>query len=94
MRYIPNPAFVRVFEASRDWHQIRDDAADKIAETARQLAPVRTGAYRDSIDAQDGRVVADVLHAMWVEFGTVDTPTFSPLRRAAIQEYGINALRG
>jgi hypothetical protein len=64
--------------------------ADRVAEEAKVIAPVRTGAYRDSIHVeQDGiesNVVADVPYAGFVEFGTEDTPIFAPLRRALSAE--------
>lgn len=61
--------------------------AEQIAEEARAIAPVATGAYRDSIHVEQEEtaagVVADVPYAVFVEFGTSDTPAFAPLRRAA-----------
>lgn len=64
--------------------------AELIAERAREIAPVRTGAYRESIhveqDPQGAQVVAGgpgVDYAAYIEVGTSDTPTFAPIRRAA-----------
>ncbi len=64
--------------------------AEKIAERARQIAPVQSGAYRDSIHVEDAdqadrpsvRVVADNFKALFIEFGTQDTPRFRVLGRA------------
>jgi topoisomerase IA-like protein len=60
--------------------------AEEVAQEARAIAPVATGRYQDSIRAliEDGKaiVLADVPYAVYVEYGTVDTPTFAPLRRA------------
>jgi len=49
--------------------------AEKLVESARAAAPVRTGALRDSIDvaqvsAQGASVVAEVEYSGFVEFGT------------------------
>lgn len=93
MKYVPNPAFMKLFEASDAWFDSRDEAAREITDTARAIAPVDKGTYRDSISAEDGKVVATAAHAASLEFGTKDTPTFAPLRRAAIQEFGTDALR-
>lgn len=64
--------------------------AQRVAEEARAIAPVRTGGYRNSIHVeQDGpaaSVVADVPYAAFVELGTEDTPIFAPLRRALATE--------
>lgn len=57
---------------------------------AKAQAPVRTGTYRDSISGTvakaeggwRGYVTASVYYAIFVEFGTEDTPTFATLRRA------------
>lgn len=94
MLYVPNPAFVRDFEESLAGLELRNEAASKIAERAQAIAPVDSGEYRDSIHVEDGLVVADSEHAVFVEFGTIDTPTFAPLRRAAIEEFGTDALGG
>lgn len=91
-RYIPNLGFEAVARSSTAL--LGPDiqaAAEKIAEAARNVAPVATGAYRDSIGAAvglDGEGVvgsayADVDYAGYVEFGTSDTPAFAPLRRGA-----------
>lgn len=71
---------------------IRKDA-EAIKDGARSLAPVRTGAYRDSIAAAvehsstgpTGRITASAPYAVFLEFGTNDTPTFAPITRAAAQ---------
>lgn len=52
-----------------------EKGAEQIAELARQLAPVDTGALRESIHvepAENGvvRVVASVPYAVYVEYGT------------------------
>lgn len=54
--------------------------ANLIADLAQQLAPVDTGALRDSIHVEDGshalarRIVADTSYAAYVEYGTATSP--------------------
>jgi len=61
-------------------------ATPQIEEAARAIAPVRTGAFQDSIQSEvigtHGRVWSDIRYAAYLEFGTSDTPTFATLRRA------------
>jgi hypothetical protein len=68
------------------------------AEEAKRIAPVLTGSYRDSIRAEvvegKAKVIADDMAAGFIEFGTEDTPTFAPLRRAAEAIFGTGKLRG
>lgn len=67
------------------------EAAMNIAETAKALAPVDEGDYRDGIEAiwgiEDGtaigRVNANWFTSHWIEWGTNDTPTFAVITRAA-----------
>lgn len=67
------------------------DVAEDVAQEARVFAPVLTGGYRDEIDTDTGvegvtliaRVNANFFTSWFIEAGTVDTPTFAPLRRAA-----------
>lgn len=66
------------------------DMADAIASRVRFNMPVQTGKARDSVrveETDDGhKVVAgggDAFYVKFLEFGTSDTPTFAPLRRAA-----------
>jgi hypothetical protein len=61
-------------------------AADKILQAAQAIAPVgETGDLRDSghVNEIEGghEVVFDVPYAVYVEFGTSDTPTFAFLRK-------------
>ena len=63
--------------------------AEKLAEVAKAMAPVNTGAYRDGIIAQrtDGgaRVYASDNKSSWIEFGIPSRgqPAHFILRRAA-----------
>lgn len=56
---------------------------EDVATDARTLAPVDTGALRDSIHAEPGKVVVEVPYAAFVEYGTSDTPAQPYLRPAA-----------
>lgn len=64
-------------------------AAD-VADEARRIAPVATGAYRDSIEPDVGidergpvgRVNAHDFKSHWIEFGTLSRTPLAVLRRA------------
>jgi len=69
-----------------------EKAAEKILAAANAIVPVDTGALKDSghIDVdvdEQGHLIAHVIYstsyAVYVEFGTSDTPTFAMLRRGA-----------
>jgi len=65
-------------ESLRQQSGVRRDMrarAKRVVRAAKQTAPVRTGAYRDSIHAEDGPdgsvlVVSDTDHSIYVEHGT------------------------
>jgi hypothetical protein len=88
--YRPNRRFDEAFRHSDEARDYALARARDGAEIARSLAPVASGAYRDSIEASvektgdgwKGIVTAGVSHAVYVEFGTEDTPVFATLRRA------------
>lgn len=72
--------------------------ANQILALAKQLVPVRSGSLQESGRVEfglDGDIVTakvifgggDVDYAVYVEFGTSDTPTFAFLRRAG-EAYG------
>jgi HK97 gp10 family phage protein len=65
---------------------VRRAIAWKIAETARQLAPVDTGELRDSIHEDNGNVVVSAAHGVHVEFGTVFMEA-QPFLRPAVDEH-------
>lgn len=62
------------------------DMAGDVADVARELTPVDTGALRDSIGVQvragEADVVANIDYAAFVELGTEDTPPQPFLRQA------------
>ena len=98
-RFVPNPRLG--YELLRSTMLIDDVAriAENIADQAKSIAPEDQGDYIASIEAVSGfdsrgvlaRVNANDWKAGLIEFGTSDTPTFAPIRRAA-ERYG--AVRG
>lgn len=93
-RYVPNPALIPRLAVAPVVNAALASEAAGIAERARQLAPVETGALASSIEvdpsAGEARVVVNVPYAIFVEYGTSDTPAFAFLRGAA----GSSGLRG
>lgn len=89
--FVPNPLLVKELEASVDMEKAMLETAEPIAEKARSIAPVDTGAYQASIRAVSGeedgkvqaRVISDVDYAAFLEFGTTTNPAFATLRRAS-----------
>lgn len=73
------------------------EAAQRIADRARSLAPVDTGQLRDSIEAEGTgsatvwRVVARAPHAIYQEYGTVNQPG-TPFLTPALESERANAL--
>lgn len=90
VKFIPNPLGIEALKVSPFMVYGMNSVAEDVADRAQSIAPVLTGAYRDSIHAESGieggtargRVVADDEAAPYIEFGTSDTPTFATLRRA------------
>lgn len=86
-KFVPNPAAPELLKRTPQMAAKLKHSADEAAEAARGLAPVRTGDYRDSIEGQSlpsegkARVVAKDFKSIWLEFGTIHTPTFATLRR-------------
>ena len=101
MSFHINPEFAAKWAEGDDAKRLLMELGEKVAAKARELAPVKTGAYHDSIVVDSPgarvagvpvgatgartsyRVVATDHKSGWIEFGTKDTPTFAPLRRAA-----------
>lgn len=89
-RFVPNPAFPRLIAAGPQMVAGLHSLAEQKADIARSIAPVLTGAFRDSISAEGGveggkavgRVLSDSPYWVYLEFGTSDTPTFATLRKA------------
>jgi HK97 gp10 family phage protein len=66
--------------------------AHAVAQKAKAIVPVDTGALRDSIHVEGGgldvAVIADTYYAAYVEFGTVLTPAQPYMTPAAESERG------
>jgi hypothetical protein len=68
-----------------------DIVTKEIEQVAKATAPVDTGAFRNSIKSEvefdgiipKGTVYADIRYAVYLEYGTTDTPTFATLQKAA-----------
>lgn len=70
-------------KAQHDLGEKLGELVERGRDYAKQIAPVRTGAFRDSIEVEkqsdvDGmpatRIVSDVEYANLIEYGTVHTP--------------------
>ena len=85
--FIPNPLGIAALAQNEFVRLGLTAKAETVAQTAQSIAPVLTGAFRDSIHVEevdgDISVIADVDYAHFVELGTSDTPAFAVLRRAA-----------
>ena len=82
--------FAKVAAVEAATHKAVDEIGHKILASAQAQAPVLTGALRESgtftMEGSIGHVVFGggiVDYAVYVEFGTNDTPTFAFLRRGA-----------
>ncbi len=65
---------------------IAGNIAEIIADRAKQNAPVKSGALRQSIHAEGDSVIADAGHASVVELGTA-TRAAKPYMRPAIEQF-------
>lgn len=90
-RFIPNPAGIARIDETAEMSEAMKVYGEATVQVAQAIAPRLTGAYADSIQAVSEtvngqsvcQVVADIEYAVFVEFGTSDTPAFAPLRRAS-----------
>ncbi len=86
-----NHAVETAIRRSTQMREVLAVKSDAGAEAARAAAPVRTGAYRDSIhgdvvmsvDGFRGRIIADDWKAGFVEWGTIHNAAHHPLQRGA-----------
>jgi hypothetical protein len=90
VRFKPNPLAGAILAKTPEMMAFLLGLAESAASAAQSIAPVGTGAYRDSIDAEvepgKARVNANDWKAVFIEFGTGQpgpTPKFAPLRRGA-----------
>lgn len=99
MRFVPNRQFVREIATDRQMVSFVEQKAEEALAHFLEFAPERTGDYVRSARAfgtvEDGRAVGrlavDDFKWHWIEFGTVDTPTFAPLRKALDATSGVRA---
>jgi HK97 gp10 family phage protein len=75
--YVPNLLIGEEWERSLETHVMIGRLGESVAETARAICPVDTGALRDSIAAHmadgseaEAEIIAEVPYAAFVEFGT------------------------
>lgn len=85
--YVPNPLFSSLLHASQEFREGIGQIAEGVADGARDVAPENTGAYKDSIEvAQSGSetaVVTKDFAGHIIEFGSVNSPAYAPLRSGA-----------
>lgn len=85
--FVPNKNFPNELEGEPEYQSGLAVEAGKAAAYAKSFAPVRTGAYRDSIGVVvQGRKVylsAKDWKANFIEFGTATITPSAPLRRGA-----------
>lgn len=88
--FTPNPNLLAELARSAEVEEACRRAAEKVAETARDIAPVGSGPddehpgqFRDSIHAEGTTVVSDDPNAVPIIFGTSHSPPHDTLRRAA-----------
>lgn len=86
-RVVLNRRLVPEVERTVAYRAYLHDKAGDVIENAKRVAPVRTGKYRDGLKVieQGGKVYASGtdFKSGWIEFGTVNTPVFAPLRKGA-----------
>jgi len=93
MTLIVNPFVGELIKADPEVRHHVHEAAEEMAEVARQNAPVDTGELRDSIHVEDegegSRVVVGTDHWIFPEFGTVDMAP-EPYMRPAVDQVGLH----
>lgn len=85
--YIPNPFFLAELRAQREHQEGMAEIAETVKDAAIDVAPERTGAYKDSLEvAQDGTrtaVLTTDFAGHLIEFGSRNNPAYAPLRTGA-----------
>lgn len=88
-RYVPKPGIEEELASSLGMRNLMDDTTRPVAAAVRQSSPRRSGRYRRSIttgvtledDGWHGRVGSTDFAWHMVEYGSVNNPTYAPLRR-------------
>lgn len=92
-----NPSFLPRLEQSDGVGDVRREKSGEVADKAREIAPVGSGIYQDSIEEEEvtdprpaSRVVANDPSGAGslVEFGSENNPAYAPLRRALDEVLG------
>lgn len=88
--FLENPNLLADLEHLANIEEDRRKAAEKVAATAQQIAPVgdsneddHPGQFRDLIHAEGSKVVAGDPASIYIIFGTSHSPPHDTLRRAA-----------
>lgn len=100
MRFVPNPRFEREIVTGPRMRDFLESKAQEALSYFVEFAPERSGDYVRSARAFStveagravGRLAVDDFKWHWIEFGTVDTPTFAPLRKALDATPGIRVV--
>lgn len=95
-KFVPDRGGIAEIGRCADLLKDLEEVANGVVDSAKNLAPELSGDYKEGIDMESGvegktaiaRVNANDFKSHWVEFGTSDTPTFAPLRKAA-EEQGL-----
>lgn len=89
MKFVEDPNFAREIDRQVEYRAGKVRVAEEVKKTAQAIAPKRTGVYIKGLKV---KVVGPAVYVSgtdfkshWIEFGTVDTPTFAPIRRAVLQ---------
>lgn len=98
--FTANPNLITELACSAEIEEARKHAAEKVAQTAQQIAPVgdaglpdpHPGQFKASIRAEGTQVVSDDPNAIFIIFGTSRTPPHDTLRRAAEME-GLHVMK-
>jgi hypothetical protein len=86
MRFVPNPKFAQEIEREVEYRAGKMRVAEEVVNTARSIAPVEEGDYKAGLrEIHEGPrvyVSGTDWKSHFIEWGTVDTPTFAVIRRA------------
>lgn len=76
--------FVEDMQKQQSYRDMQNAAAAKTMRVAQSLAPKDTGHYARSfyVDEQEGTLNNSDIAAHLIEFGSINNPTYAPLRRA------------
>ena len=86
--FTPNPAGIARMSRDNEFRSFMERVAREMEQEAQAIAPVSTGAYRESLrgvaemgrDGWEAKLTTDSPYWPFLEFGTSDTPMFATLR--------------